>query len=709
MRAVAVAVAVLLTVSLAAEPIALGPERPLVAAPIDFAPGLHLTPRVAASDDGALAIWTDFRRDPYAPAVYGTRLDRDGNPLDPTGILIAANARAGDVIWTGRHFLIAYRQHPSVLVRTMTPDGVLGPPRHAVNTDWINAETIRMATNGEDVVLVTNAGRGAVLSLEGEYIRSILYDRPDLHHIFAVDVAAAGSSYAIVSVLSAGIRFYPLDGIPRTLPDSAGATTVAIASDGEQFLVVWDEVNLLALPVAPSGDSRGPQQPLTNDVAPANSREPAAHSPTLVWTGSDYLLTFAFTAASRTGTLRLRRDGVTITQPDRFSTYTRTAEPDAAVRRDGSGVIVWVSLDRAVRAASLGSPSIHSIAQSAGLQKDVRIARHGGTFVSAWLEQIGQRWELRLTRGLGARPVTVVADEVNLVDVVVEDDVVWVVWTKGYTWLFVRRYTTSLQPIDAQPFKLDDFYGEHPSVAGGGGVLLVAWMGSSVDTEIMAAVLRPAGETLAVTSVEYPEFMHNDTLPAAAWNGSEFVIAWAHATLGVWWQFPEPVDEHVVAMRVGTDGVVRDPVPLVVSDEPKVIITNLKAASAQGAVGLVWQTQELPPTHGPKGTRAARFEGAERPPRRILDNPANLMLLSLASHGEKFLMLRDRLELFLLSATLEVEEAVPVANGTSDADVVSAAGVPVVAYARPADMPQYGGVPRIFVRTTEPGRRRAIR
>ena len=688
-----------------------GPERPLTHAPIDLAPGPHNTARVAVSDDGAFAIWTDFRRDRdlYRPAVYGTRLDRDGNVLDPTGVLISPNARAGEVLWTGRAYLVAYREHPWVVVRSLTPEGVLGTPVRVVNTDWINAESIRMATNGRDVVLVTNAGLGAVLSLEGEFIRPIAFDRPDRHHLFSVDVAAAGSTYAIVSVTSPGIQFRQLDGAPVVLSGSAGATTVSIASDGTQFLVVWDVVNLVAQPVRVDGQAAGPQQPLTEDVAPLNPNEPAAHSPTLVWRGSDYLLTFAFTAQQRTATLALRPDGGIRMLPSRFSTFQRASEPDAGARSDGSGAMVWVTPDSVVRGMTFQPPRTNPIAFSAAMQKDVRVAAHGSSFVSAWVEKIGPRTELRLSRGLGGRPVTVADGDMQLIDILVDGNVVWVVWTTGYYRIYARRYSSSLQPLDPEPLTAPEIRGENVSAAAGGGSLLVAWVasGNGLETDIHAAVFRPAGESVDITQMTF-DAPFNDTLPAAAWNGSEFVVTWAHATEGVWWQFPTPVDEHVVAARVGADGVVRDPVALAVSDEPGVTIGNLKAASANGAVGLVWQTHARKAPYEQR-TLAARFDGAERPPRRVLDNPANAKVVSLAQHGEGFLMLRDALELFLLSAMMEVQESTAIPGGTSDADVVSAAGMPVAAYSRVADEPQYGGVTRIFVRTGAPGKRRVIR
>lgn len=82
-----------------------GDERAITAPEYGLAPGYHFEPRVAAWEDGALAVWSDPRQ---GGSVYGARIAPDGTLLDRFGILIDSNAGVGDIIWTGRAYLLVY-------------------------------------------------------------------------------------------------------------------------------------------------------------------------------------------------------------------------------------------------------------------------------------------------------------------------------------------------------------------------------------------------------------------------------------------------------------------------------------------------------------------------------------------------------------------------------------------------------------------------
>lgn len=206
-----------------------------------------------------------------------------------------------------------------------------------------------------------------------------------------------------------------------------------------------------------------------------------------------------------------------------------------------------------------------------------------------------------------------------------------------------------------------------------------------------------------------------------AWNGSEFVVAWAQATEWQWWQVPAAVPQGIHAVRVGPDAVLRDPVPLVLWDEPHVVITRMQTAPSAGGIAVVWQTEMFPGESGswnvPVGgkTYAARFEGSERPPAHVLSEPQPRSVRALTALGGKVLVIwgagTATSQYALLSPALQTEATGAVPVPPDDLDVASLRGVPVLAYARIAREPESGGVHRVFVRTAAemPRKRRAVR
>src|SRR5688500_10381342 len=120
---------VLLTFPTLAAPLALRPELAISAPEYSVVPNGASGPSIATDGDGYLAVWTDQRAG-GENAVWAARLGADGTVLDRTGVRVATMASAGQVVWTGNKYLIAYDEEigPRTFVRTMTRDGVFGEP-----------------------------------------------------------------------------------------------------------------------------------------------------------------------------------------------------------------------------------------------------------------------------------------------------------------------------------------------------------------------------------------------------------------------------------------------------------------------------------------------------------------------------------------------------------------------------------------------------
>jgi hypothetical protein len=729
MRIVVAAVAVLLTTTLSA--LDLGPERPVGPVQYELAPSYRMRPRVAVNESGALVAWSDTRSGTMS--VYAARLDRDGRLLDPVGQLIAEDANALEVVWTGTTWLVVYLDLPLMLARTVSAEGVVGAPSTILDTGWLIHDTVRMATNGTSVALVTNSGKGRMLDRDGRVQSTFELVPAPTQHDFVIDVAAFGDGYGIAHTAADGVVFRRLSaggsvGPVQLLPGSRGAYTPSIGSDGSSFVVVYDGwPNLYAQKLDASGAPEGERQTVATYEAPQG-----ANSPTVAWGGSDYLV--AFSRVGEPGdrfadplTVRLTRDGAVAAPAVPFAApmenFSRT---DAARRPDGSGVAVSVSAEQVLEGCIFDAGSavprvVRPLSFSAAAQRNVRTAGEGSTLITGWVESTARTTELRLAHGAGGPSVVVATTPyTRLMDVVLDRSVVWVVWSEGEGRLLARRYTTALEAIDAEPVTLLGFSGNVTvKAAAGGGALLVTWPGQIRWPGVFCATARPDGDGLAVQSLDIAT-PFNAPFSAAAWNGSEFVVVWSQAQFDQWWQIPEAVPHDVMALRVGADGVRRDETPLVISDGQTVTHRALEAAPADGTVLVAWQSISLtwapggwtPAPGWPATTAVTRFEGVERPAARVVDAAGSRTLLGLAEGGGRVAVLwssATALDYAMLAGDLTVEETGGLPVAATSAGIAARGGQPSIAYSRLVEEPEYGRVERVFLRTAAAGRRRAAR
>lgn len=699
----------------------LGPERPVSSVVYEPAPEQRMRPRVALNESGGLAFWSDSRN--HFLSVYFARFDRDGKLLDPTGRRITIQGEALDVIWTGSTWFAVYRElvHPHRLLgRTIATDGTLGPVKEIPPADQI-FRSLRLATNGSTIAVVTDAGTGALLALDGTLRMTFEWPRSFPHLDSTVDIAAAGDTYGIVSVVADGVEFRRLSAIgnlstPQLLPGSASAETVALGSDGSSFLALYDAPPAL---YAQKLDALGtlvgePQRAVTLDIKP----EPLF--PAIAWGGSDYLVSMSRIDSNNDSqplTMRLTRDGAVALPAVQVLNTSRTfyGRTDVAHRGDGSAVVVSVShgevLEAAIFDGATALPRVmRPLSFSAPSQRNVRMAGEGQTLITAWEESTARADEIRLAHGVGGASVVVSSARwIELRDVAIDGSDIWVAWFEatgvGLPRLLARRYDASLQPR-SEPVTLLISAGPDPvKTAAGGGALLVTWASSYRAPGVTGRVVRPDG---SVATIDIPT---SSIVPysAAAWNGSEFVLVWAHFT-GPWnYEIREPMPQVLEAVRVGTDGTVHDAAPLIVSDEPNVNYWSLHAVPSNGSVVIAWRVEPLRAALGV--TKIARFTGEERPPASVLDQPSQRGLIGMAAVGERIALLWRslNLEYALLDRNFAFQDGGSIDVYSEHAAIAGRAGQPVIGYSREVEEPELGGVYRVFLRAAGPVRRRAAR
>lgn len=700
----------------------LGPERPVSSVVYEPAPESRQRPRVALNDSGGLVFWSDARNEFLS--AYFARLDRDGKLLDPTGRRITIQAEALDVIWTGSAWFVVYRELDNqrrLVGRTIAMDGSVGPVKEIPRANQI-FRSLRMATNGSSIAVVTDMGMGAVLELDGSVRSTFDWTRAFPPFDYTVDIAAVGDTYGIVAVVEDGVEFRSLSASgtlssPALLPESPLALTAALGSDGSSFLAVYDtpphlyaqKLDGLGTPVD------APRRVVTLDIR----LEPMF--PSIAWGGSDYLVSLSridSNTDSQPMAMRLTRDGAVAAPAIQTLHTSRTfnGRTDVARRGDGSAVLVAVSgndvLEAAIFDGSAVLPrTVRPLSFSAPSQRRVRMAGEGNTLITAWEETTALASEIRLASGVGGTTIVVASQRwVELRDVAVDGSDIWVVWFEAdgvqTPRLRAQRYDASLRPAAAEPVTLFTSPGPDAlQAAAGGGALLVTWASSYRPAGVIGRVVRPDG-TVAPVEVKTP---YNAPHSAAAWNGSEFVLTWSQATQPVFYEWREPVPYVVQAVRVTTDGVVRDAAPLMVSDVPNVAHWGLRAAPSNGSVVIAWQ--EAPLESAFFVTKIVRFTGAERPPARILDPPSQRALMAMAALGERIalLWLGRGLEYAILDRQFALEDSGSLPVYATSADIAARAGQPVIGYSREVEEPELGGVPRVFLRVPGLIRRRATR
>ncbi len=119
----------MLTLFLAAAlalPVPASPPIPVSAPVYGAAPFTRSGVRVASSGSIALAVWNDDRNG--STEVTASRVNADGMPLDPTGIVIREASEVRDVFWNGTSFAVVtgprnYSPPSESFVSTVTPEG----------------------------------------------------------------------------------------------------------------------------------------------------------------------------------------------------------------------------------------------------------------------------------------------------------------------------------------------------------------------------------------------------------------------------------------------------------------------------------------------------------------------------------------------------------------------------------------------------------
>jgi hypothetical protein len=564
----------------------LSPELAVTPATLVPTPFTHGA-AVAANGDRALAVWEDFRE---TGDIYGARIDAAGNVLDPTGLRLFhgqaafAAAPSPDGGW-----LVAVQNTGgdgyAILV---TRDGTVSPPKK-IGSVAAGASSLQLATNGETFLLLLGGTRAFLLGLDGNVVAGPLLVGPGFGPYGAV--ASDGRDYLVATTSNGGTTLTPISragaaGTPHLIFAGYGIAAVTMASDGTRYFVAASAPPGTILTAFASADG-------TLIGVEHAAQQLYAFNLSAVSDGRDFGLIWTVIAPSPNPQPLLYGAPV--------DAFGNIANPQFLGRRvTGDGGIALTSLGGSVlivrgedfrlfgaftTIGSLNGPLLPDfpIAQTAAAETAPVLTATSSGAVVLWRDFARSAWRAETLDGAG-RPSgriidvagTAAADQPHAT---FDGTNVVLSWRVNGV-LFAQRYDASLQPLDAQPIRIFDDVNTF-TAAGGSGATLFAWS-SNGATGQHGAILTRGGDVVPVALPQVP-------VPAAAWNGSGFLVAYAFATGPPPTQglFPDPPAD-IRTLRVAPDGTVLDAAPHTIA-HLTTYVDELAAASNGAGFLVAWR------------------------------------------------------------------------------------------------------------------------
>ena len=575
--------------------------------PVSTAAGFQETPDVAFGDGSFLVAWSDRRADAALPDVLGARVSPSGAVVAPSPIAIATTAARETepaVAYGGGSFLVVWTHGaaapaPSDIAaaRVDSSGSVLDPSGIPVTAAPGTQEQPDLAFNGSHHLVVWEDEQAPPTT-------SISAARVDPSGAVldptAVTVAAAGDfPHDRPAVSASGTRFLVAwyDGRSRQGFDAIGAridadgtnldpagvvlsasvsTTpsfraMALGSGGPGWFAVWNDdrlpgIHAFAAAVRPDATPVGPGSLVDRSANPQRTSA-------IAFDGTNYLVVWGDDRSGRgvqTFASRVSPTGRVLDPADIL--ISAGAGPTAfglampAVAFDGARYLVtWLEDDQVlakmVTTEGVALPGRIAMPVHAWPYK-VAVAFNGTDYLVTWSES---------QRGWAAVEAARVSPGLQLLDpagiMVSEYGYEGSVASDGQDFL-VTSSVSGLQGTGVgrdgsliSRFTIAEGYADQSSVAWNGQRYLVAWhrsdggypvpndriQGARVTSD--AVVQDPGGIVLHEAAAELDE-------PVVAANGP-FLVAWRKRSAG---------DDDLLATRVGDDGTVLDPDPLVLAD-----------------------------------------------------------------------------------------------------------------------------------------------
>lgn len=503
-------------------------------------------PVLATSGDGFLAVWRDTRA--FKPSLVAARVTAAGEVLDPTGILLTSESGGpARIVWTGERYLVFFPIGRTIMLTSVDGDGNAAPSRPILE----NAADISVATNGSRILIAYEGDAGstllvpprpyvAVLDMEGSVISSARA-ATFRHANLAPSVVALRNGEFVLAWNAYDRGRYALNGIrldaggvrqsPSPVPLGFAAAETTLHTNGDALVAVSSTV------------SWG----MNADLTAATEPKPRPAGAVFQWKGTAAIVGEKLSAGAGPDSPR----AIQITPLDAkghagAAIPVAVATPDGAhalgeiaALQSGSKVLVsWASYHKPTFSAfrllstlaDAGSLSplteTFELTVSAAAQFNPATAAGTSETLVAWQEADRIRAARIDDAGRHLDGHGIVLSEKTPVGpprVVFHEGRYAVTFTEGDE-IVVRFITPTGElsndrvrvPVSAAPQRI--------AAASGGGTLLLAW---TEGQDVLATRVHPSLTTDPPVIVS-SEVEMGAVDPAAAWNGSSFLIAWVH-------------------------------------------------------------------------------------------------------------------------------------------------------------------------------------
>jgi hypothetical protein len=516
------------------------------------APGAQWHPRVTSNPGwGFMVAWQDYRRALWD--VYAARVNTYGAVLDPDGFVVCDGSEcyAPDLAFDGTLFLVAWHDkrsggsdiYASRVTTSGQPFDPLGIPvstaggdqwRAAVEYDGTNFMILWADDRGgdNDIYGARMTSEGTVLdpgglvivsASQGQWHPALAYGGGQFLTAWQHDRRFENREIYVARVSTSGQVLDP-GGKPTSAAAANSQSWPSVASDGQNFLVVWLEDD------RGSGDIHGARVAADGTVLdPAGIRISSSPStqlqPVVGFGDTSYLVAWTHRAGQS------------------YEVY------GAMVYWDGT----------------VGSTI--EITNTARTQEEPAIAFNGTNFLVAWQDGRNHPYWSDIYAARVSRTGTVL--DPDGIEVARADDSQWVpaaasdgsgflvVWEDRRTvnhWdVQAARVTADGTVLDPEGIlvSLADGYQRFPDVASDGTNYLVVWQNqqTAMPFDVCGARVTTAGTVLDPDGIGIGVGEHDQALPTVAFADAEYFVVWQHGSEGVW---------DINGARVSTDGVVLD-------------------------------------------------------------------------------------------------------------------------------------------------------
>jgi hypothetical protein len=565
--------------------------------------------RIAVATDGRdfFAVWNDGRTRHSDGAVVGSRIDRDGNPLDPQNIFISRNSVGNlGVVWNGSSYTIVWHTnegvHPSALraVRVSRAGRVLGEERvlHE-NASFIPQS---LASNGSRTLVgfQTRDGENHALLLDDELnvLSDLTLPATSPQNFYPI-LATNGSHFVAMwttrlgtndsSIVAVRISFSGtlLDTTPVRVGDGSA---LGLASDGADFVALSHDAGLFSIFLLPANLQNASSARALPDAERFESIR-------LLYAGDRYV---AIGPRFKSGVLTLvatniDRAGI---PGDADLLHTPPSYNYAAAALDGNLLALWTrplnpndgTHTRLYARRFSGDPleadaAEKAITSSAVWQESPDIASNGSGYVVAWREETGI-YAARLQRdgvSVDGRGLQLSKERLTTHPEVLWDGRQYIISYGEYKTGAPESVLRFITP--AQGLLEDRVVGAGTPIATGpDGVTLL----------ISGKRLRRffgATRTYENATVQVAPESERATGFLASWNGSEYLVTWTEEMLDPnSWQFEFYVGRRIRGVRLNRELTLIDTAPKTIGDIQNAIDT-LTGIATDGKDWLVtWET-----------------------------------------------------------------------------------------------------------------------